>query len=90
MKPRTGHIREVFRAGQAAAGVPALRRDELAQPGTLRDRAPGTRLHRVKVMVDGRRRTKAEAAATFAHQPWASKARYAQASAGWYCWEVPE
>ena len=58
--------------------------------GTVPARTPGTRLHVVKQVVDGKRRTRVEAEATFAHQPWAKWARYVRVSGGFFCWEVSE
>jgi hypothetical protein len=59
-------------------------------PGTLPSRTPGTRLHVVKIMVDGKRRTRAEAEATFAGKEWARGAVYVRMSGGYYVFEVPE
>lgn len=82
-------------AEQAARGANKLeaegmKRPPLSGPGTIRTRRSGYVLWRVRQFVDGQRRTREDAARTFAHQPWAKWAEGGWQSGGFYCWEVPE
>lgn len=64
--------------------------EPLTGPGTLKDRTGGTNLWRVRIVVEGKRRTQEAAARTFADQPWAVRAKYRCMSGGYYCWEYEE
>lgn len=62
----------------------------LPRPGGVRARTPGTTLWMVRIVSDGKRRTREEAAATFAQQPFATSAVEAGMSGAFYVWEIDE
>lgn len=62
----------------------------LPAPSASRACPAGYTVWRVRITVDGHRRTRAEAAATFAHQTFARSAVDAGMSGGWYLWHIEE
>lgn len=89
-RPR-GDTRDQVAAATRRLESEGMHRPPLVGPGTVRSAVPpGRTKWTVRMMVDGRRRTRAEAAETFAHQAFAATAEEAGMSAGFYCWLIDE
>lgn len=83
--------RDLFDRAARRLEAQGMDRQPLPGPGTLRTSVPAGRTKwSVAVMKDGRRRTRAEAAKTFAHQAFARAAIEAGVSGGHYIWTIPE
>lgn len=94
-RPRYGTSGAVFRAAKRLEQDGKIAKSVLIGPGTV-DKATPTGMTKWMVkstyLEDGkvRRRTRAEAARTFAHQAFAETAVEAGVSGGWYVWFVDE
>lgn len=95
LNPRNSLADRFRRSARRLEQEGRIGRRVLVGPGTV-DKAtpPGMTKWMVKstYLEDGKvkRRTRAEAAATFAHQTFAGTAVEAGVSGGWYVWWIPE
>ncbi len=88
-KPRTDFAFKVAEATRRLEAAGIVGKTVLQHPGGGggKSRRPGTELHRVKTMRDGKRLSRDEAALTFKSKPWAKTARFIASSCGWFVWE---
>jgi hypothetical protein len=82
-------ITDAGRRAHELAGTAPLSGIPLQGPGRWPTRTPGTELVRIPIRLDGRPVDAAEAAITFADQPWAKQARHVGTSRGFHLFERP-